>query len=185
MSTKEMLAERKLNRMRLGQAVCEFVEIPSDEEVKFAIVPLTEAEYVQALEAVAEMKTNDNLAGAQLQDRRRAQEILIRSIREPDDLSKRIFADVHELMEAVDVGDVDELIDRYNEMVATGSPAIDEIDREEFENLKVLLQEMNWNALSGSAWYAAKRFLSQILPQPLLGNSPGSTQISKLTTRSE
>lgn len=181
-STREALMARKLARMRLGQDACDFVTLTSDPEVRFAIVPLTEAEYYQALEKVAEMTVPDSLAGAQLQDRRRAQEILVRAIREEFDLTKQVFQRVDELLAVVDVNDIDELVDGYNAMTARSSPSIEGIPPEEFQNLRELLQVMDWNALSGRAWYAAKRFLSEISPSPLLDNSPGSSSISTLTT---
>lgn len=176
------MIERRLARMRLGQDACDFVSIPSDPEIRFCIVPLTEAEYTQALEKVANMVVPDTLAGAQLQDRRRAQEILLRSIREEFDLTQQVFRSVDELLRVVDVNDIDILIDNYNEMTARSSPSIEGISEEEFRNLKELLQVMDWNALSGRAWFAASRFLSLISPSPLLDNSPGSSSISTLTT---
>ena len=41
MSTREKIKERRLDRMRLGQAVCSYVNVPSDPEMKLCIVPLT------------------------------------------------------------------------------------------------------------------------------------------------
>jgi hypothetical protein len=54
-STADKIRERRLERMRLGQAVCDFVTLPSDSETRLCIVPLTEAQYLQALEKVSEM----------------------------------------------------------------------------------------------------------------------------------
>lgn len=184
-TTEEKMIERRLARMRMGQDVCDFVSIPSDSEIRFAIVPLTEAEYTQALEKVANMVVPDNLAGAQLQDRRRAQEILIRAIREESDLTQQIFTSVDGLLAVIEVNDVDVLIDAYNQMTARSSPSIEGISAEEFRNLKELLQVMDWNALSGRAWFAASRFLSEISPSPLLDNSPGSSSTSTLTMTKE
>lgn len=171
--------------MRMGQAVCEFAILPSDKETRFALVPLTEAEYMQSLEAVASMVIPDNLIGAELMDRRRAQETLIRAIREESDLSQRVFDDIDGLMEICDVGDIDFLIDEYNRMTANSSPSADGIPPEEFRNLKELLQKMDWNALSGRAWYEAQRFLSTIMPTPLLDNSSGSSSTKPSITKSD
>lgn len=171
--------------MRQGQSVCDFVEVPSDPEIRFAIVPLTEAEYMQALQAVGEMLVPDNLVGAEMMDRRRAQETLIRAIREESDLSQRVFDSIDDLMAEIEVADVDHLIDSYNEMTANASPTLDGIPPEEFVNLKELLQKMDWNALSGRSWYAARRFLGTITPSPLLDNSPGSSSTKPSITTSE
>lgn len=171
--------------MRLGQAVCDFVPLVSDPEIRVSIVPLIEAEYLQALQAVAAESVPNDLSGMQIRDRRQAQEILVRAIREPDDLTERVYNDTEEMMEQLSVQDIDELVDRYNEMCEQSSPRLENIPPEEFENLKRDLQEMDWNALSGRAWYAAKRFLSAISPSPLTDNSPGYTSTSSSTTTSE
>jgi hypothetical protein len=184
-STKDKITERRLDRMRLGQAVCEYVALLSDPEIRLAIVPLTEAEYHQALEAIAAMPGVDNLANASLKDRRLSQEIILRSIREEDDLTERTFSDIDEMMETLEVADVDEIVDRYNEMMEKSSPSLDGIPEQELEEIKKALQTMDWSALSGRAWYALKRFLSEIMPLPLLGNSPGSGLTNSVTTTSD
>ena len=171
--------------MRMGQAVCDYVRLPSDEELRLCIVPLTEAEYLQVLEAVRDFKASDDLPGMAVRDRVQAQEILVHAIREEDDLQKRVYQSIEELREDLEVGDIDELIDRYNEMTANSSPRLDSIPEEEFEELKKLLQTMDWSALSGRSWYAAKRFLGTIQEQLLQGNSHGSTSTNSLTTTSE
>jgi hypothetical protein len=184
-TTAEKIRERRLDRMRLGQAVCDVVPLTSDAEQKLYIVPLTEAEYLQAINAVAELTVIDNLAGIAVRDRTQANETLVRAIREETDLTKRVFMTVEEMNDALDVTDIDELYDRYMEMVDKSSPSIDRIPPEEIDELKKALQTMDWNALSGSAWYALKRFLSQIMPSPLLDSSPGFTSTNSLTTTSE
>lgn len=171
--------------MRLGQATCSFAHLISDPEIRVAMVPLTEGEYVGALEAVAALGWPDDLAHAALKDRRQSQEILIRAIREPDDLEKWVYSSIDELMADFEVNDVDHVIEEYNAMTALSSPTLDGLDPQEFEHLKKALQEMDWNALSGRAWYAARRFLSEIIPSPLLDNSPGFGSTSSSTTTSD
>lgn len=190
-STAERIKERKINRMRLGQAVCDFVSLPSDPEIRVAIVPLTEAEYLKVLNEVNEIQMGDDLAGVTVKDRVTAQQTLVWAIREPEDLTERVYVDndeataMDQLLETLDVGDIDEIIDRYNEMIEQASPSLDGIPDEELENLKKALQQMDWNALSGGAWYAAKRFLSRITPSPLLDNSPGFMYSNSSTSTSE
>lgn len=184
-STKTKITERRLDRMRSGQAACDFVYLPSDKEMRVAIVPLTEAEYLQALEAVASMPGQDNVSNLTLKDRRLSQEIILRAIREEDDLVERAFSDVNDMMETLEVADVDEVIDRYNEMMEKSSPSLDGISKEEMDELKKAFETMDWNALSGRAWYAMKRFLSEIMPSPLLDNSPGFGSTSSSTTTSD
>ena len=184
-STREKIRERRLDRMRAGQAACDYVTLPSDPEIRVAIVPLTEADYRNVLEKIHGMHVADDLAGSMLKDRVQAQEILVRSIREEHDLSKRVYDDVDELMEDFEVQDVDHAIDCYNEMTEKVSPSLQGISPEELETLKKVLQAMDWNELSGSSWYAAKRFLSRLSQQQLLGNLFGSTSTKPVTTTNE
>jgi len=168
--------------MRLGQAVCDYVTLPSDPEIRMCIVPLTEADYRQVLQKVSSLNTPDDLAGVQMKDRVQAEEILVRAFREENDLTKRVYETTEQLNEDFTIYDIDHAIDVYHEMVEQSSPSLDQIPPEEFESLKKTLQTMDWNALSGSAWYAAKRFLSRITPSPLLDKSPGSSSTNSLTT---
>lgn len=190
-TTAGRVKERRLERMRLGQAVCDFVPLPSDPEIRMAIVPLTEADYRQVLGKVADVPLGDDMAGAGVKDRVLAQEILVRAIREENDLTQRVYEDmdgklaVEILTDDLEVPDVDELIDRYNEMMESCSPRIDQFPDEEIEAVKKALQTMDWNALSGRSWYALRRFLSLAMPQLLTANLPGSTSTSPSTTTSD
>jgi hypothetical protein len=190
-TTAGRVKERRLERMRLGQAVCDFVTLPSDPEIRVAIVPLTEAEYRQVLNKVTEIPLPDDLAGASVKDRVQAQEILVRAIREENDLTERVYQDsqdgpaLEQLTEDLEVVDIDEIFDRYNEMIATSSPAIDAIPEAEIDHIKKVLQTMDWNELSGRSWYALKRFLGLVMPQLLQANSLGSSSTPSATTTSE
>jgi len=183
--TAERIRERRLDRMRLGQAVCDYVALPSDPETRLCIVPLTEAEYLQVLAKVSKLTVPDDLAGVSVRDRTQVVEILVRAIREEGDLSQHVFESIEEMLESMEVRDVDELFDRYSEMTERSSPSLDSIPDEELENVKKALQTMDWSALSGPAWYACKRFLSQIIPSPLLDNFAGSLSTNSSTTTSE
>lgn len=185
MSTREKIHERRLERMRLGQAACDFVTLPSDEEIRVAVVPLTEADYRNVLEKVGKLGIPDDLSGVQLKERVQAQEILVRAIREEHDLSQRVYENVDDLMNDFDVGDVDHAISVYNEMVHTSSPSLDGIASEEFDALKKVLLRMDWNDLSGPAWFAAKRFLSRISPQLQQARLPGSFSTNSAITTSD
>jgi len=184
-NTKTKIRERRLSRMRNGQATCSYVNLVSDPEMKVALVPLNEAEYEQCLEIVADLQVQDNIAGFALRDRKQAQEILVRAIREESDLTERIYDDVPEMMADLDVSDIDQLIDEYNEMTELASPRIDGIPEEEIEQLKKALQEVEWSELSGRSWYAAKRFLGTIMPQLQRDNLLGSFSTKPSTTTSE
>jgi hypothetical protein len=184
-STKTRIRERRLERMRLGQAVCSIVALVSDPAIRFAVVPLTEGEYEQCLEIVASLTVEDNVAGFALRDRRQAQEILIRAIREEKDLTQRVYDSIDEMMETLEVTDIDQLIDEYNEMTEQSNPRADGIPPEEFEHLKKVLWEMDWNEFSGRSWYALKRFLGLIMPELQRDNLLGSISTKQSTTTSE
>jgi len=171
--------------MRLGQAVCDYVTLPSDSEIRICIVPLTEAQYLQVLEKVANMSLADDMAGLQIRDRVQATEILVRAIREEDNLTVQVYQTANDMREDLEQHDIDHVFDCYSEMIEKSSPTLEGIPPEEFDNLKKALQEMDWSVLSGGAWYAAKRFLSRISPSPLLDNSPGSTSTNSSTTTSD
>src|SRR4051812_13629547 len=117
-NTAEKIRIRRLDRMRLGQAVCDYVTLVSDPEMRLCIVPLTEAQYLQALEKVASITLADDMAGMAVRDRVQAQEILVKAIREESDLTNHVFQSTDEMMEDLTTEDVDHLIDSYNEMVA-------------------------------------------------------------------
>jgi len=171
--------------MRLGQAACDYVDLRSDPEIRLCIVPLTEAQYVQVLAKVVETKASDDLPGLAIRDRVQANEILVRAIREEDDLMQRVYNNIEDMLEDLEAQDIDALIDGYNEMMATASPSLEGIPQKEMDELKKILQTMDWNALSGRSWYAAKRFLSTISPELLQVNSPGSSSTNSSTTTSE
>lgn len=183
--TAEKLRERKLNRMRLGKSVADVHSLLSDPEIKVALVPLTEAEYIQCLESTASQNISDDNAGVVIRDRYNTAEVLLRAAKEPDDLEQPMFDSIEELTEALEVNDINFLQDAYFEMVETSSPALDGIPPEDLEDLKKALQTIDWSVLSGRQWYALRRFLFSIMPELLQGNSFGSGSISKWITQNE
>ena len=185
-ATKELLRERQLDRMRAGQAIAEIVPLVSDPEIRVALVPLREADYKQALSVVARIDMADTMAALQYRDRVNTQELLARSLRDPSNLDERLFSSAEEMIDLLEVADIDRLIDDFNEMSDKSNPSLDGIPDEEFVALKKVLQVMDWSALSGKSWFAAKRFLGALTMQGLLSdNSPGSTSTNPLTTTSE
>lgn len=183
---REEIKTRKLDRMRLGQAVCEIVEIPSVPEVRVGVVPLTDAEAQMALDEAARVETADNIAGLMLRDHVQKVAQLAFAIRDPQDLSKRVYRTGKELQEDLDETDVNYIFDTYMELTENSNPAIEQIDPVEFEHLKKVLQEMDWNELSGRSWFAAKRFLGALNRDKLLPDSLlGSTSTTKSITQSD
>jgi hypothetical protein len=180
-----LLKERRLARMRLGQAAYEVVNLPSDPEIRVALVPLNEAEHETCLALAAAMEIPDNIAGLQLRDRALQLETLALSIRDPRDPTTQIYKNGKEVSEDLEPVDVGFLMDYYNELADSASPSIERLTDEQVGELKKALARMDWNELSGRQWYAASRFLSVIMPVLLAGSSVGSGSISKSTTTNE
>jgi hypothetical protein len=186
MGVKEEIKERRLERMRQGQKVAEIVPLVSDPEIRVALVPLTEAEFVQVLQLVSKLQTMDTMAGMQWQSRVQSEEVLVRSLRDPNDLETRLFESVVEMTENLEASDIERLVDEYNGMTDKANPQIDGISADEFEQLKKVLQKMDWNALSGRSWYAAKRFLGALITEgQLMDSSLGSSLTKPLITTNE
>lgn len=182
--TAEKIRNRRADRMRLGQAVGDVHSLLSDPEIQVAIVPLTEAEYLQCLESTSGRNIPETITGAAMRDRYNTAELLLRAIREPTDLDDHMFTSTTEMTETLDVNDINFLQDMYFEMVETADPSVDGVSPEELDELKKALQEIQWNELSGKQWYALKRFLFSVMPELLEGNSLGFGLTQKLTMTS-
>ena len=167
--------------MRLGQAVCEIFPLLSDPESRVALVPLTEAEYNQCMEAAVKVDVEETLAGNQYRDRRLTQETLLRAIREADDLPTQVFQTVDELMNTLDVADLNYLIDHYFEMVDRSSPSVEGLTDKDIDDLKKALLEVDWSGLYGKQWYALRRFLLSLGPEQLRVKLPGSMSMTEST----
>lgn len=178
LAIREQLKERRLARMRLGQDVAMVHPVPSSEDVKIALIPLTEAEYDQALVAAVSLDAPDTLAGSALRDRRSQQEILIRSMRNPDNLDERLFDSCDQLRETLEWSDVNFFMDSYFELAEQIAPQVGALSEDEIDELKKVFKEIAWNELSGGQWYALKRFLLSLSPDQLRDSLLGSFLIN-------
>jgi hypothetical protein len=172
---------KRLDRMRLGKAVCEYGNLLSNPEERVALIPLTEAEYENSIRAGAMQDVPDNLMAQEYRERIQTREIVFAAARNPSDLLEAKWASVEEMIEETESHDINHLFDIYLEMVDKSSPSAEGIPDEEFEAIKKVLQEIPMNELSGRQWYALKRFLGAILPLLLQGNSLGSISTSLST----
>ena len=172
--------------MRLGHSACTMVTLPSDEEIRLALVPLSGAERLNATQAAANINVLDNVAGLMSRDHVQKVEVLAASIRDPKNLQERLFRDGYDLQEEFVETDIDFIYDAYLEMTENANPTVDAIPPEEFDVLKKVLQEIDLSGLSGRSWYALKRFLGAMIQQGLLtGNSLGSISNTTLITTNE
>lgn len=184
-TTSEKLRELKFTHMRLGQEVGYKFYLLSQPEVEVTMVPLTEAENYQCIETITMMEAPESIAGAMLRDRRNANEIMFRAIRNPEKLEETAFASMDEMMELLTHADITHLFDAYLEMSEEVSPSIGSFTEEEIEEVKKVLAAVELKDLSGRQWYALRRFLSILGPGQLPASLPGSTLTSLSTLMSE
>lgn len=164
---------RKLERLRLGQATCEITELVSDDEIRVAIVPLTEGEYSNSLYEAEKLGASSTPAGAQLVDEIQRKWVIFYATRVVGNLEVKFFDDFADVDE-LDAADVNHLYDIYLELVAQSSPSLMGLGEDDFNALKALLPRIAWNELSGPQWYAAQRFLNSIQPDLLRASLSGS-----------
>lgn len=170
----EKLRQRRIERMRLGQETAELEPIPSDPEFRVALVPLLEKEYDASQRAVSLLDVPETVAGATILDRQEKREILIRAIRDPEDLTSKLFSSVNEMMELLEPVDITHLYDKFVEMSMDISPDLRALSQEEIDFLKRVFESFSWSDLSGRQHYALNRFLLTLSPDQLMGRQPGS-----------
>jgi hypothetical protein len=178
----EKIKELRFHRMRLGQAVGEIVALPSDPEVKFAIVPLTEAEHEQCLQVITNLTVPDSMIGAMRIERRGQTEGLFRALRDPENLEERAFDSWEEMIESLEIADVNLLHDTLLEISETDNPSPGQFTEEELDEIKKALAGVDLNEQSGKQWYALKRYLSShgltLLPASSLGSTSNNSSIT-------
>jgi len=184
-ATLEKLRQRRLDKMRLGQAACEISSLLSDPGVRVALVPLLEGEYLRVLQATAIKDFPENNAGEVARDEWQRVEILAIALREVENLEIRIFQSADQVHDNLEVSDINHLMDLWLEMVSQQSPSAEAIPEEEFNEIKKVLNSINMSALSGRQWYALTRYLRSILPDLPRVSSYGSSSISNSTLMNE
>jgi hypothetical protein len=184
-STLEKLKELRLNRMRLGKALGYVEQLPSQPEIKVALLPLTEAEHLQCLEIVTSMEVPETVSGAMSRDRRTQNEVLLRSLRDPDNLDEPLFSNLDEMTENLEIVDVGSLYDAFLEMSESVNPSPGQYTDEEVDEIKKVFLEIPWNELSGRQWYALRRFLLTIGKTLLPANSLGSISTNSVIMTNE
>jgi hypothetical protein len=176
--------ENRLAKMRLGQSACEITELPSAPDTRVALVPLTDSEYIRALEVADKAPVGDNPAGFAVRDELQKQSVIYFSAREFGDLESMFFDDLSEAGE-LDTHDIDFLYDVYLEMISNQSPSLFGLTDDDFEALKKVWTMIEWNALTGQQWYAAQRFINSIRTELHLASYSGSSSTSNLTQTNE
>lgn len=183
---RESMAEAsRLKRMRQGQEVPEYVNIPSMEGIRVALVPLTEAEEDRSTAASASIDAPDNIAGFRRRDRERLRWNVWQAMRDPGNLSGPLYESVAEMIGELEPFDLESLGQELALVMDYASPAVDGLSPEVLDELKKACWAINWNELSGKPWAAVKLCLSTLLPELLQGKSLGITSTDSSMPRSE
>jgi hypothetical protein len=172
-SLNDLLRNRRIERMRLGNQVAEPVPLLSDPSIKFGLRILTEAEYDQCLRVVANAGLPDNIPGARAMDRQERIEILFRSLCDHENPGKPIFESSQQMVETLSPQDIDQLANKYSELASDYSPSPVTLQEDEVNFLNQLFQDFQWKDISGRQLLNLNRFLSSLSPEQLQGNLPG------------
>lgn len=186
MSVRDQIRERtRMSRFRLGQDAPEMVTIPSMPEIRCAQVPLNESEIQAGLIAAASIDVLDNQAGLQARDRAAMVSDIWYSLREPDNIDKKVFESVEEMVIQLDPNDIDFLQNSLMLLMSFASPAIDGLSNEDLVELKKLFGATEWSELTGTRWAAVKLCVSILLPEILQAKLSGIGSIDNSTVTSE
>lgn len=175
----------RLARMRMGQDAPELVEIPSKPDIRVALVPLNEAETQQGLIGAANLDVPDNMVGITARNRVAVHMDIWNAIRDPEDVSKKVFESVDAMLEDLEPMDIDYFTDYLATLMEYASPQLDKLSAEALDELKKALTGIDWNELTGRQWLVLRLCLSVLLPDQLAVRLSGSTSTSNSTTRSE
>lgn len=177
----------RLARMRQGQEVGEYVDIPSIPESRVCIVPLNEAELTLGLEYAATKgdSSPENFSGIQVRSRHAIHSDIWHSTREPSDIHTRVFESIEEMVEQLDPTDIDYLNMHLAALMNYASPAIDGLSEADLDFLGEAWRKIMLSELTGRQWAAAKVSLSILLPELLQGRLSGRISTDGSTTKNE
>ena len=174
--------ESRLAKMREGKAAGTIENLINEPEVRVVLVPLTDGEYIRALQFGDQVDAGDNPTGLSLRDTLTKEGIILFAAREIFDWTKHAFESIEEV-QALGHNEINHLYDCYLEMIAAHSPSLYMLTDEEFDDLKKVWNEIPWSELSGTELYAAKRFLDSIQGRLLRASLSGSLSTEKSTRR--
>jgi hypothetical protein len=185
---REVIREtNRLARMRQGQEVGEFVDIPSIPDSRVCLVPLNEAELTLGLEYAAAKgdSSPDSFSGIQVRSRHAIHSDIWHAAREPSDIHTRVFESIEEMVEQLDPADIDYLNMHLAALMNNASPAMDGLSVDDLDFLGEAWRKITLSELTGRQWAAAKVSLSILLPELLRGRLSGRTSTDGSTTTSE
>lgn len=158
-SVRDSIREHsRLARMRAGQEIGEYTEIPSMPGVRVLMVPLTEHEAQKGLLRAAEIEVPDNVSGIMARERAVKQSDVWHALREMDNPDKKVFPTVDDMVgdDGLEPTDVDHLHQELATLMSYASPAIDGITEEIWSELKKVLVGVELSELTGRQWAVVK-----------------------------
>jgi hypothetical protein len=182
---EQIKAGSRLRRMRLGQEAPEFVNLRSNPEIRLALVPLTEAESEYGLKAAMTLPAEDNELGILYRDRWQQVCDLWNALREPHDVTNRIYETPQEMVEELETLDINYLSECYMRMLEDTTPSMDGVSDEQLEELKKAFVTIDWSVLSGKAWWHLKQCLFHLGQGQLKVKLPGSLSTENLITKND
>jgi hypothetical protein len=187
-SIREAIREQsRLSRMRMGQEVGEYVEIPSMPEIRMLQVPLTERETADGLIRGAEINVPDNVSGILARERAVKQSDVWHSLRIIGEPGKKVFSSIDDMTgeDGLEPEDIDHLHENLAVLMSYASPGLDDVTVDDWNDLKKAFNEIDLNALSGRQWAALKLAFQHLFPHILRAKSLGLLSTEASTTTSE
>jgi hypothetical protein len=182
---EQIRAQSRIARIRQGQDAPEYIDIPSMETIRVAMVPLNDAQHLQGQINAAELDVPDNMTGLAVRNRAAIVHDVWTACRFPDELEQKVWESPQVMQEELDPADIDYLSMKLTVMMAYQSPQLKDLSDSEVADLKKVLETIQWRELYGSQAAAAKIFLMTLFPELLQGNSYSSTSTNRSTTKSE
>ena len=171
----------RVTRMRLGQEAPEYPDLLAHPEIRVAMVPLAERDTQAGVIWAASLGFPDNAAGLQASNRAVVQSDVWHALRDPDDLSKKIFPSIEAMTDELGPEEIDHLADNLMTMMDYASPTVDGLTDKQLDDLKKASEKIEWNALSGRRWAITKLYLSIFAPELLAVSLSGSGSIDSST----
>jgi len=172
----------RMTRMRLGQEAPEFPALLAHPEIRVAMVPLAERDTQAGVIYAASLGFPDNAAGLQASNRAVVHSDVWHSLRDPDDLTRKVFPSIEALVDELGPEEIDHLADHLTLLMDYASPTADGLTDKMLDDLKKASERIEWNALSGRRWAITKLYLSIFAPELLAVSLSGSGSTDSLTS---
>jgi len=177
--------QSRLARMRLGNGVPDWVDIPSMEGIRVAMVPLVEEETQRSLVAASKIDVPDNHPGINAQNRVAMVWDVWQACRELDDIERKVWDSPEEMVAELEPSDIDYLFDQLTILMDYASPSLAKLSDQDVDDLKKAFGAIEWRELTGRQASALVMCISRLLPELLAAKFSSSGSTPNSTSRSE